>query len=205
MAKNILKKRFLTTGDIAELCGVNFRTVIRWIDKGLIKAHQLPGGRGDNRVQPGDFIEFLKENNMPIPEEFDTPGQRVLIVEDEKPMAKAIQRALKRAGFETMMASDGFLAGMIAMSFKPAVITLDLKMPGLGGLEVLKALRNEDELQSTKILIVSAMPEEQLEEALRAGADDILEKPFKNKELVAKIRTLLEEKPKRKRPYRKAR
>ena len=103
-----------------------------------------------------------------------------------------------------MMASDGFLAGVLAMSFKPTVITLDLRMPGLGGLDVLKALRNQDELTTTKILIVSAMPQEQLEEALDAGADDILEKPFKNKDLVAKVRALADkELSTRKAPFRK--
>ncbi len=193
MTKDILKKRFLTTGDIAELCGVNFRTVIRWIENGLIKAHQLPGGRGDNRVQPKDFVEFLRDNNMPIPEEFEPPSQRVLIVEDEAPMAKAIQKALNRAGFETIMANEGFIAGVLAMAFNPTVITLDLRMPGLGGIEVIKAIRNQEDLKGIRILVVSAMPQNDLDEALDAGADDILEKPFKNKDLVAKVQALADE------------
>ncbi len=74
MARNF-KKRNLTTGDIAKLCGVNFRTVIRWIQRGHLKAFQLPG-RGDNRVQVADFIEFLNENNMPIPEELQPSAKK---------------------------------------------------------------------------------------------------------------------------------
>ena len=62
-------KQILTTGEIARYCGVNFRTVIRWIERGRLKAYQLPG-RGDNRVTVEDFIDFLKVNSMPIPEEF---------------------------------------------------------------------------------------------------------------------------------------
>lgn len=183
------KKRALTTGDIAELLSVNFRTVVRWIDRGLLKAYKLPG-RGDNRVLVPDFLVFLRENNIPVPEELQPPERRVLIVEDEEKMAKAMQRALRRAGFETQLALEGFLAGTLATTFVPAVITVDLKMPGLGGLAVLKAIRDLPELAGVKVLVVSAMPQDQLEEALAAGADDVLEKPFKNKELVQKVATL---------------
>jgi len=182
-------KRNLTTGDIAELCGVNFRTVIRWIQRGHLKAFQLPG-RGDNRVQLGDFLAFLRENNMPIPEELQRTTRKVLIVEDDDRMAKAIQRALVRAGFETEIAADGFKAGTLVTSFSPAVMTLDLKMPGLGGLEVLKTVRQDPALTTLKVLVVSAMPREELDEALAAGADDVLEKPFANKDLVQKVAIL---------------
>lgn len=183
-------KRILTTGDIAELCGVNFRTVIRWIQRGYLKAFQLPG-RGDNRVLMKDFLDFLHANNMPVPEELEgTSEPRVLIVEDDKRMAQSIQRALKRKGFETMISLDGFMAGVVATTFRPAVMTLDLKMPSLGGIDILKGIRKNPELAGIKILVVSAMPQEELDEALAAGADDVLEKPFTNNDLVAKVAQL---------------
>lgn len=59
--------RMLTTGEIAQHCGVNARTVIRWIKRGYLNAYQLPG-RGDNRVAVEDFVNFLKAHDMPIPE-----------------------------------------------------------------------------------------------------------------------------------------
>lgn len=183
-------KRILTTGDIAELCGVNFRTVIRWIQRGHLKAFQLPG-RGDNRILMKDFLDFLHDNNMPVPEELEgTSEPRVLIVEDDKRMAQSIQRALKRKGFEAMISLDGFMAGVVASTFKPAVMTLDLKMPSLGGVEILKGIRKNPELAGIKVLVVSAMPQEELEEARAAGADDVLEKPFTNNDLVAKVAQL---------------
>jgi len=181
-----LKKRILTTGEIAQYCGVNFRTVIRWIKRGHLKAYQLPG-RGDNRVEIQDFLRFLKEHHMPVPEEFRPSSPRVLIVEDEPAMANTIQRLLHRHGFETAIALSGVHAGTLLESFSPAVMTLDLKMPGLGGLDVLKFVRQSEHLKDIKILVVSAMPRQELEEALAAGANDILEKPFENDILVEKI------------------
>ena len=182
-------KRTLTTGEIAKYCGVNFRTVIRWIERGLLKAHQLPG-RGDNRVEVHDFLAFLRTNEMPIPEEFLDRSRRVLIVEDDPAMAAAIQRTLKRAGFETRVASDGFRAGTLLGTFLPGVMTLDLRMPGIPGIDVLKFVRLAERLKDIRILIVSAMPRKELDEALAAGADDVLEKPFKNQELVEKVSRL---------------
>jgi CheY-like chemotaxis protein len=184
-----INKRALTTGDIAKLCGVNFRTVIRWIQRGHLKAFQLPG-RGDNRVLMADFLKFLRTNNMPVPEELTVKSHRVLIVEDDEKMAKAIQRALKRKGFETQIASDGFAAGSLAISYEPAVMTLDLHMPGLGGLDVLRAVRTNPDLAKVKVLVVSAMPEDKLKEALDNGADEALPKPFSNADLVDKVADL---------------
>lgn len=59
----------LTTGEVASFCDVNFRTVIRWIKRGHLKAYQLPG-RGDNRIVIKDFLQFLVEHSMPIPDQF---------------------------------------------------------------------------------------------------------------------------------------
>lgn len=180
----------MTTGEIAKYCSVNFRTVIRWIKRGHLKAFQLPG-RGDNRIEVEEFLNFLREHKMPIPEEFQKNSRRVLIVEDDLTLAKNIQRVLRRAGFETEIAEDGFRAGVLFQTFTPAVMTLDLKMPGLGGLELLKFVRSAEPLQGIKILVISAMPERELQEALEAGADDVLEKPFKNEDLVEKVSRLL--------------
>ncbi len=183
------EKKTLTTGDIAKYCGVNFRTVIRWIERGHLKAHQLPG-RGDNRVEVSDFMAFLRSHDMPIPEEFLDRSRRVLIVDDDPAMSAAIQRTLKRAGFETRVASDGFRAGTLLGTFLPGVMTLDLRMPGIPGLDVLKFVRLAERLKDIRILVVSAMPRKELDEALAAGADDVMEKPFRNPELLEKVARL---------------
>jgi excisionase family DNA binding protein len=183
------EKRTLTTGDIAKYCGVNFRTVIRWIERGHLKAHQLPG-RGDNRVEVNDYLGFLRTHEMPIPEEFLDRSRRILIVEDDAAMAAAMQRVLRRAGFETRAASDGFRAGTLLGTFLPGVMTLDLRMPGIPGLDVLKFVRLAERLKDIRILIVSAMPRKELDEALAAGADDVLEKPFRNPDLLDKVTRL---------------
>jgi two-component system, OmpR family, response regulator VicR len=179
----------LTTGEIAKYCGVNFRTVIRWIKQGRLKAYQLPG-RGDNRVSLEDFLGFLKENNIPVPQEFRKFDRRILIVDDDESLARSIDRTLKRAGFETVIANDGFQAGSILETFTPTLMTLDLQMPGIRGQEVIRFVRSKETLKHIKILVVSAMPKPQLEEARKIGADDVLEKPFDNESLLEKVEAL---------------
>ncbi|TNE47296.1 MAG: response regulator [Deltaproteobacteria bacterium] len=188
------ERNVFTTGDIAKFCGVHFRTVIRWIEKGYLEAYQLPG-RGDNRVRREALIAFLEGNKMPIPKELQDEGEdsqpKVLIVEDDLRAASSMERALKRAGFETAKAENGFAAGLLLTEFSPTVITLDLNMPGLGGKEVIQLVRSSEKDKATKILVVSAMGEDELQSALEVGADDILAKPFRNKELVDKVRSLM--------------
>ena len=185
----IPNKPLLTTGDVAKYCKVSFPTVHHWIKKGHLKAFQNPG-IGNHRIDLQDFLDFLAEHNMPIPEELQDQSPRVLIVDDEVPVANAIRRQLRRAGFETEIAFDGFQAGRLLESYAPTVLTLDLDMPGLKGLDVIKQVRSSPKLDGLKILIVSAMPQVELDAALAAGADDILEKPFENKILVEKVSQL---------------
>lgn len=187
-------QRMLTTGEIAKYCNVSFITVIRWIDKGRLKGYQLPG-RGDRRVSEKDFIDFLKSNKMPIPEDFKDSGtnRRVLVVDDDEAIARAINLILVQSGYEVKVANDGFTAGQLLESYMPAVMTLDLKMPGIPGLQVIKNIKKEEHLAGIKILVVSGMPKEHLDDALAYGADDVLRKPFKTEELIAKVSEMVGE------------
>lgn len=177
------KRRTLTTGDIAKLCGVNFRTVIRWIQRGHLKAFQLPG-RGDNRVLVKDFLQFLHENNMPVPDELRPFSSSVLIVDGDSKLAKSMKRALDKAGFQTEIAADGFAAGHMVSTMLPAVIIIDPTTDGVGGLAAVKRLRNDPHLSQLKMIVLSDMAEKDLRSATKAGADEAIIKPLKNPQLV---------------------
>nr|WP_320134718.1 response regulator [uncultured Amphritea sp.] len=181
----------LSTGDIAQWCDVNLRTVIRWIEKGDLKGFKLPG-RGNNRVLVEDFIAFLDRHGMPVPEELQGfVNNCVLIVDDEEAITRAIRRALRSAGFETIIAHDGFQAGSLLMQEKPALMTLDLSMPGLDGFSVLEFVRQQPNLSGLKILVVSALDQHNLDRALQLGADQVLGKPFTEQELLSAVTGLL--------------
>lgn len=178
----------LTPGEIAQYCDVHQRTVSRWIASGQLKGFKLPG-RGNYRVVLEDFISFLQQQKIPVPHSLTTVTT-VLVVDDEAAYRRAISRVLQSAGFNVMMAQDGFQAGVL-LRHKPAVMTLDLQMPGLNGFEVVKYIRQHSELNQTKILVISGLGQTELERALEAGADAALSKPFDNAHLLDTIARLL--------------
>ncbi len=188
--------RVLTTGEAAKYCGVNFRTIIRWIERGRLKAYKLPG-RGDHRIKQEDFVEFLRENELPVPEELETGAleacttPKVLVVDDNPEMAKAIERVFRMQGYEVTTALDGFVAGSLVSTIKPDLITLDLRMPGIDGFEVLRYLRTNEQFKKMKVLVISAESTENLIKTLDLGADDFLQKPFENITLIEKAHQLI--------------
>jgi excisionase family DNA binding protein len=179
-------KTSFTTGDVARYCGVNFRTVSRWVKRGELKAHELPG-RGDKRIEVQDLLAFLQKNHFPLPEGLAAYAKRALIVDDDPLMAQAIQRVLKKVGFSTQIARDGFEAGALMGTFMPALMILDLRMPGLNGFQVLQNIRESERFHNIKVLVVSALTHDALDRALACGADDVLEKPFSNEELLERV------------------
>lgn len=183
--------RTLTSGEIASYCDVTLRTVIRWIESGKLKGFKLPG-RGNNRVLVTDFIDFLERHDMPIPQQLQgesTPG--VLIVDDEMPVAKSIQRVARRAGYNTFVATGGFQAGIMLSEHNPRLMTLDLSMPGMDGFSVLQFTREQQRYKRLKIIVISALDEMSLERALDMGADAVLPKPFSNHDLTGLLDTFM--------------
>lgn len=178
-----------TTGEVAKFTGVNFRTVIRWIERGELSGYKLPG-RGDHRVQHSALLAFMAKNGIPVPAELQQVSQKALIVDDDVAMASAIARVFKRMGWQVEQAHDGFEAGMLLASFEPNIMTLDLKMPFMNGFNVLAVSRQKFKHQNLKILVISAQGQRELDKALAKGADAILEKPFENETLKQLINQL---------------
>ena len=112
---------------------------------------------------------------------------RLFIVEDEKEICDTVAKSLYDAGYEVDTCYDGeeALAGILTENYD--LVVLDLNLPGMDGMEILKELRQENE--ETKVLILSARGQiADKVEALDAGADDYLTKPFSVEELLARLR-----------------
>jgi two-component system KDP operon response regulator KdpE len=110
---------------------------------------------------------------------------KALIIDDEQQMRRLLRMVLESRGYEVCEASDGQLGLQEAAFHRPDVVLLDLGLPGLGGIEVLKRLR---EWSDVPVLILSVRDQETVKvEALELGADDYVTKPFGTAELLARL------------------
>ncbi|MGA2043796.1 MAG: response regulator [Roseiarcus sp.] len=120
-------------------------------------------------------------------------GRLVLLAEDNADMRKYLQRLLRGAGFRVEATTDGLTALEAARRLRPDLVLSDAMMPGLDGFGLLAALRGDETLRDTPVLLLSARAgEESKIEGLSAGADDYLIKPFSARELLARVRANLD-------------
>jgi DNA-binding response OmpR family regulator len=113
----------------------------------------------------------------------------ILVVDDEPRIAGLVRDYLEQAGFAVLTAGDGAGALVLARTRRPDALVLDLGLPGLDGLDVIRALRRESDVP---IVILSARGDESDRIAgLELGADDYVVKPFSPKEVVARVRAVL--------------
>jgi two-component system response regulator ResD len=115
----------------------------------------------------------------------------VLVVDDEPTIAEVVSRYLEHAGYDVRTAGDGDLALRLANDSLPDLVVLDLMLPGLTGLEVMRRLRDIDRDRVAVILLTAKGDESDRVVGLRLGADDYIVKPFSPTELVARVDAVL--------------
>jgi DNA-binding response OmpR family regulator len=123
-------------------------------------------------------------------------GQLVLVADDDEDILLLVTTRLRRDGFEVVQASSGDRALELAREKRPALAVLDIGMPGLDGLEVLEAIRGDDELKGMRVLLLTAKAQESdVRRGYDTGADAYIKKPFSPADLSTRIGELLEAKP----------
>lgn len=118
----------------------------------------------------------------------------VLVVEDDRQIRKVVEAYLRQAGFDVLATGDGLEGLALVESIKPALVVLDLMLPGLDGIEITRRVRASQDpmLASMYVLMLTARVEEAERVAgLEAGADDYVVKPFSPRELVARVQAAM--------------
>ncbi|EFQ24657.1 response regulator transcription factor [Aminomonas paucivorans] len=120
------------------------------------------------------------------------PGERILVVEDERSIADLVAEALRRQGYRVETAGDGDQALEVAETTLPDLVILDLMLPKLDGWEVCRRLREEETTRRIPIIMLTARRDEKdVVAGLELGADDYLRKPFSLAELLARVKAHL--------------
>ncbi|MFQ6042086.1 MAG: response regulator [Candidatus Poribacteria bacterium] len=181
-------KKPLTTGEAGKYCNVTHVTIIKWIKQGKLKAYRTPGGR--YQIQPQDLIEFLYLYKMPIPKELLTKT-RILVIDDNPKLMDFIINTLQneKKNYDLASALNGYDAAMQIINFKPHVVIVNTKTPGVDGIQVCRSIKDNPETEKIKVLAIVDKAEEE-KEILRCGVEHCLRKPLNIDELrryVAKL------------------
>lgn len=122
------------------------------------------------------------------------PRPKVLIVEDEIHIQRLVTHLLEKAGLEVQATSDGAkgLQAMQSMAVPPDLVLLDIMMPDVDGLTVLRTMRLDERLKNVPVIMLTAISQEaSVKEGIRLGIRDYVRKPFKPKELTERVRKVL--------------
>jgi excisionase family DNA binding protein len=122
------------TLDVARLLGVSAMTVVRWIDKGVIRAFRTPGNH--RRILRDDLRHFIRKMGFPMPRELAGDKWKVLAVDDEPDVLDVLVRAFEgHADIEMYSACDGVTALIEVGRVRPDLLLLDIVLPGMNGIE----------------------------------------------------------------------
>lgn len=117
---------------------------------------------------------------------------RVLVCDDEASFLRLLEINLKRAGFDVLTASDGSDALQLALEGKPDLIVVDLLMPRMDGIELVRRIREESSIANTPVIVLTAHAfDEDHQKATDAGANEVLAKPVDLPTLIERMRHLV--------------
>jgi two-component system, cell cycle response regulator DivK len=150
-----------------------------------------------------DFSAARPDNGSHPPRDQGTVGEairrpanlrkRVLIVEDHPLNMKLFRVLLHSRGYETVEARDGILGFALARSEKPDLIIMDIQLPDISGIEIIRVLKGDDRTRDIPIVAITAsMPDEEAK-IRAAGGDAFLRKPIAGAEFLTLVRSLLRE------------
>lgn len=186
--------RHLTPSEVASYCGVTLQTVTGWLQKGRLKVEDA----ATPLIKARDLVHFMHQNHLAIPAELlsnhtiasTNSIPKVLVVDEDKPMANVIERVLRNMGLEVIQVNNGFDASVTYIRRKPQLMTLDLNLDGMGGVELIEHIRST-QTHKAKILVISNSMPSLMAKAKTAGADAVMAKPFDNDSLRRTVRILL--------------
>jgi two-component system cell cycle response regulator len=139
-----------------------------------------------------EMLAGSKKNDKARADERQTSGKTILVVDDEAMNRKLVEAILAAENSEIITAEDGVQALTCAAETPPDLILLDMMMPGMNGLEVLRKLKTNAVTAEIPVIMVTAMADrESVTQALDAGADECLSKPVNAAELVLQVKNML--------------
>lgn len=187
-------KKVFTTGQVAKICKVAPRTVSKWFDSGRLRGYRIPGSQ-DRRIPREQLIKFLKEHGMPLGDLEEEEWHKLLVIGAERVFLERLKELLPESeDFKYEVAQSGFEAGIMAESFHPDTIVIDLALGRTEAIQITANLRKNPAYETTFIVGLAAEDDAYTEKLKEAGFSEVFKKPFDVALLGERIRNSAAEK-----------
>lgn len=183
-------KRVFTTGQVAKICNVTIRTVIKWFDSGKLKGYKIPDSK-DRRIPVENLHHFLVEHNIPFDEQLFDMRPKLLIADDSIDIVETLAQLFRGAGIDVHTATSGYEAGFETARLRPRVLLIDFDLGDATADQVLDTLKRDDKLSNTHIIVMTGLvggPE--IDRLIERGLT-VVKKPLEFQAILAEVRNIL--------------
>src|SRR4249920_2251681 len=178
---------WLTLGQAAKYLGVAQSTIRRWSDEGRVPAFYTPGGH--RRYRRSDLDRFLESSG---PNAVIAPAPLVLIVDNDERLREYVRVNLEMEGYSVREAGNAEEGLRVLDESTPALVLLDVMMPGVDGWEMLRRVQERHGVGAIPVVMFSGQVDEQsADDAADRGAQGFIGKPFNPQELIDQTKHLL--------------
>lgn len=171
------RAQYLTPNQVADRLLVAPVTVRLWANRGLLRSETTPGGHRRFRVE--DVEQFIARRRQIQEDNTATAPSRILVIDDDAQYVRYLQNliATHAPTVHVDTAPDGFSAGIKCEALRPDIVTLDLRMPDMNGIEVCRLLRSMFGNEKPRIVVLSGfLSEDNVRRVLEAGANSCVSK-----------------------------
>ena len=174
-----MTERVYTTVDLAKVCKVSIRTVIRWVDEGKLTSFRTPGGH--RRVREADLVKFLDRYQIPFSVKPRGEKKTILVVENKRFLEGLLKQILRRSSdtHEIVVARDLYESGIKIGLLHPDLVILGTVPKGQEIVKFCRSLRKIPEAKRTKIIVLNEkVPEGRMQELVSLGVQAVIDKPY---------------------------
>ena len=188
---SIARREVYTTGQVAKICRVTIRTVIKWYESGRIKGYKIPASK-DRRIPHESLVEFLRENELPVDPSILDSRVRILIADDDPAILDVLRKSFEELdAVDVHTATNGYEAGFETARLCPQVLLIDYNLGDMTADRVLDAISRDERLAPIEVIVMTGYLGELEVKRLQESGLRVVRKPFDIPEMLKKVRSLI--------------
>ena len=181
-------KDVFTTGQVAKICKVTIRTVIKWYEAGKLEGYKIPASK-DRRIPKSSLLKFLQDHDYPYDPAIFSDKIRVLVADDDPGILQLFKDELAfMPEVELAFASSGYKPGFETARTRPQLLILDYNLGDIDAEQVLETLTGDDVLSDTRVVVMTGFLNDAEVEKLKDKGMRVWRKPLNFDRVRAEIK-----------------